>query len=659
MLMRFALVVGLTAATVTAQDQPTIPTFRTEANYVRVDVYPTLNGAPVPDLAKDDFEVLDDRRPQTIAQFERVALAGTNATTERTDPRTIDESREALQNPRARVFIVFLDTNQVERSGAYRVRQPLIDALNRLIAPDDLFAVMTPQMTPDMLTFVRKTTAFANELNRHWDWGRRDNPMAKDDWEHTCEANNPDKAALVEEAIARRRERQTLTGLADLQTFLRTVREERKAIVTVTNGWVLFRPNPALNVLRGTCGHETAAIDDAAAFRELADRANRANVSFYPIDPRGLAVFDASITRPLTPGPGPQIAGFNNALDPEVDRAQFQARRTSLQTIAAETDGLAMFNSNDLGAEFRKIVNDLSSYYLLGYYSTAKLDGRFHSISVHVKRRGVDVRARRGYLAATPDPVTASVARTGRGDAPGTIDREAVAVAAAMAPLSNFAREVPLRVQAAVGWRTTDPPTPFVVVEGELSATREFEELTKTGAVATVELTPTDGPSLATARTTLSPGVRAFRLTLLPSSPLPPGDYVIRMTARAADATVPMRETVQIHVAPGLVPSGALSFRRGQSTGNRDTPTADPRFRRNEQVRVEVPATTGAAGSARLLDRAGKPLPIPVATTMRADADGSRWQTAQLALASLAPGDYMIEMSDGDDRALAAFRVVP
>jgi len=52
-------------------------------------------------------------------------------------------------------------------------------------------------------------------------------------------------------------------------------------------------------------------------------------------------------------------------------------------------------SSNDLARSFRRIVDDLSSYYLLGYYSNGKLDGRFHTISVRVKRPGVQVRARR------------------------------------------------------------------------------------------------------------------------------------------------------------------------------------------------------------------------------------------------------------------------
>ena len=58
-----------------AQD-PQQPTFRTEANYVRVDVYPSSNGAPVTDLQKDDFEILEDGAPQTIDAFEHVMVAG-------------------------------------------------------------------------------------------------------------------------------------------------------------------------------------------------------------------------------------------------------------------------------------------------------------------------------------------------------------------------------------------------------------------------------------------------------------------------------------------------------------------------------------------------------------------------------------------------------
>jgi len=60
-----------------------------------------------------------------------------------------------------------------------------------------------------------------------------------------------------------------------------------------------------------------------------------------------------------------------------------------------------------------------------------------------------------------------------------------------------------------------------------------------------------------------------------------------------------------------------------------------------------------------LLDRTGKALAVPVATRLRTDADSSRWLTGQLAVAPLAVGDYVIELSKGSNRMLAAFSVVP
>src|SRR5205807_5706324 len=102
------------------------------------------------------------------------------------------------------------------------------------------------------------------------------------------------------------------------------------------------------------------------------------------------------------------------------------------------------------------------------------------------------------------------------------------------------------------------------------------------------------------------------------------------------------------------------------------------RFRRSDQIRVEVPTPRSGQISARLLDRTGKALALPVIAAVRDEADGSRWQTAQLALAPLAVGDYVIELmekpggagkargagtSGGSGaetkRTLVAFRVIP
>jgi len=72
-----------------------------------------------------------------------------------------------------------------------------------------------------------------------------------------------------------------------------------------------------------------------------------------------------------------------------------------------------------------------------------------------------------------------------------------------------------------------------------------------------------------------------------------------------------------------------------------------------------VPASSTAAVTARLLDRTGKPIAIPVTAAIRDEADGSHWRAAELALAPLAPGDYLIELSGAGERTLSAVRVLP
>ncbi len=247
--------------------------------------------------------------------------------------------------------------------------------------------------------------------------------------------------------IARRRERQTMSALEDLVRYLRGVREERKAILVVSEGWRLFPENPRLarqlycvvpagpkpdfdprtgrlttnpaptdaGTNPATCDAERqqlAYLDDEKQFRQFLDEANRANASFYPIDPRGLPVFDEPPVENLKTGkPAP---GTTSTPLPSVDAAGMSVRLTSMRRLAEATDGLAILNSNDLAGGLRRVTNDLSSYYLLGYYSSGKLDGKFHPISVRVKRPGVQVRARRGYLAATPEsaPTAAGVTAT-------------------------------------------------------------------------------------------------------------------------------------------------------------------------------------------------------------------------------------------------------
>ena len=711
----FAAAVLATATLAQTPPQPPQPTFRTEANYVRVDVFPTKGGAPVTDLAQADFEILEGGAPQQIEQFEHVQIGSAGPQETRREPNTVAESRQAAQNPRARVFVVFLDINHVDVEGSHNIRQPLVDALDKLIGPEDLVAVMTPEMSASGIAFARRTTTIAGFLERYWTWGERNQLVTKDPVEENYRICYPgsgpdrrcsdDDRGVADEMIERRREKLTLDALHDLVRYLRGVREERKAVIAITDGWRLFPSNaalarqlgcsvpqtsigidprtakPAANPVRPGGASEVscerdrqtlAYMDDEQSFRGLLDEANAANTSFYPVDPRGLVVFDEPIQKYTT---GRPVPGSTTVTPPSVDAARLRSRLTSLRTLADATDGLAIVDSNNLAEGFKRVVADLSSYYLLGYYSTGKLDGRFHPITVRVKRPGVNVRARRGYLAATPAAMAAAAGGRGAAalkggaaadpEAGAAAEAGARAIESAIGPLAGYTREVPLRLQVAAGWKPGDAASSAMWVVGELGGVATVGDTWNDGFEATLTLTTPADATVASGRVAVARGTRSFRVPLTVSQPLPPGDYVLRVGARAGPASIPTRDTLRITIPAAPDSVGAIFLRRGPSTGNRDVPTADLRFRRNEQVRVEIPTTTSNAVTARLLDRTGKPLAVPVTAALRDDADGSRWQTAQLALAPLAPADYVIEMTTGaggaggERRAIVAFRVVP
>ncbi|MGH9143917.1 MAG: hypothetical protein ACRD2I_22495, partial [Vicinamibacterales bacterium] len=199
-------------------------------------------------------------------------------------------------------------------------------------------------------------------------------------------------------------------------------------------------------------------------------------------------------------------------------------------------------------------------------------------------------------------------------------------------------------------------------VVGELGGVATIGDTWNDGFDATVTLTTTTDATVASGRMSVPRGIRTFRIAVTPSQPLVAGEYLLRVGARAGPASIPSREIARVTIPPAPDSTGALFVRRGPSTGNKDVPTADLRFRRSEQVRVEIPTGANESLTARLLDRTGKPLSVPVAAAARVDADGSRWITAQLALAPLAPGDYAIEITvgaGGERRLISAFRVVP
>ena len=567
------------------------PRFRAETNLVRVDAYATKDGVPVHDLTAADFEVFEDNAPQKIESFEHIVVQTGGPQEKRSEPTSVTAANALAADPRRRVFVIYLDTGHVDFSGSYRIQEPLIELMQRVMTEDDLVAIMTPEMSPSQLTFGRRTRVIEEGLRQNRLWGRQGRMIMvpEDDRERLYDSCWPPLiggggiSARAAAMITRRRERIVLDSLQDLIRHMGAIREGRTAVIAVTNGWLLYGPDESLTKLRVdpntgkyvdpipgtpppvgvgptgtiTTNHPTggkitdrtecekdqmdlAMADNARRFQNMFGEANRANVSFYPIDPRGLSAFDTTI---------------NQGVSLEADRAMLKGRAESLHLLALNTDGIALLDSNDLRKQIRRVADDLTSYYLMAYYSTnTRLDGKFRAIRVRSKRPGIEIRARRGYNS----PTAAEVAR-------------AKAVADVAVPEMN----------AAI-----------------------------TRALGTIE-------SHARAQG--------------------------RPTTRGAGEP--------------------LVFHRGPSTGNQIQPAAGRVFPRSTRLRIEIEAEAGIPiWSGAVLDRNGTKTVVPIATSERTDAaTGQRWLVADITLAPLGPGDYVVELTatsgSQQNKTLTAIRV--
>jgi VWFA-related protein len=699
-IVRLPVLLALLVVAVGAQQPPVppdpapaeqLPRFRGGANLVRLDAYVTIDGVAATDLAAADFEVLEDNVPQRIESFELIQPRGPASQNARVEPNTVAESRRMATERDARLFVLFMDIWHVQVAGSYRAQRPIINLLDRVIGQDDMVGLMTPEMSARNLTLARRSHTIESILKQEWFWGQRDQLNSIDPREEAikfCYPDDGESAGIAAEMIARRREGKTLSAIEDLIIHLEGIREERKFVVFLSEGWLLYRPNeqlarpvrqpgtrtavppggptsigtdptgrlridvgPAGAISWDSCERERAMLahtDHDTEFMRLLQRANRANVSFYPVDARGMVVFDEPIG-PARPAP------------PSVDAARLHTRQTALRTLAENTDGFAVLNTNNVSGALERMVADTSSYYLLGYYSTnTRLDGRFRKLAVRVKRPNVQVRARPGYLAPTEAEMASSRVDALMNGAPPGHSTIPPGLARALERLTPTRGTLPVRVQAAAG------PSQIVVTTELDASTVKLPEWQQGGRARIVMEHERGAAPPIEQQVTLEPGQRTF--TANPQgAPVAPGRYVVRLQLTPAAGSLPIQTTADVFVpdSAALISASGLASRRGPSTGLNYVQTADARFRRTERLRVEVPRISEQGiVTARVLGRDGQPLALAVALSERVDSTLQlRLIVADVQLAALAQGEYGLEVTleaEGKkESATYAFRLVP
>jgi VWFA-related protein len=643
------LVLATGAVRVQTQDRPT---FRGGVDLVRVDLYASQDGKPVTDLRPEEIEIREDGDLQRIESFERVEIAPGGPEETRIQPNSIRDSEQAATDPRARVFVLFLDSYHLEAQFSTQLMVPFRRFLEEALGPDDLVAVMTPEMDVTDLTFTRRSTVLAGLLGNTMEWmirDVRDLPLdEREEMYYRCYAQN------AQPLINRRREKLTLDALESLTTHLGIIRDERKTVLVATMGWELYGPNhdladremrggnmpipvaPVDPVVRGTDGRSAggtpertwaqceadrralALLDHTEKIRDITGEANRGNVSFYPITP----LRDSPL-----------------------------ARLSALRELAQNSDGVPIVNTNNIAEPMQRLIADTSFYYLVGYQSSKPPDGSFRTIRVSVTRPGVVVRARRGYR-SLPTGIT-----TPASPAP-SVPRPDAAVARALNSAASAHVPVPLRLRASA-WAAPGGTNRLWVV-AELDAATRREPAWRSPMRAEVIASAPDGSVL---RQTIEVPQGQHVVAVQPGDgrALPPGDYDVRVTLRAGGtSTETAADSVRVELPGSPSPLGdPIVLRAGPSGQARHVDTADLRFRRNERLRVEVPTTSGTSPDVAIVDRAGTRTQIPVNVSRRPDASGAfEWLVVDLALNPFAMSEYALVFTEGGDTRAVGFRIV-
>ena len=392
-----------------------VPIFRSGINFIRVDVIATDDdGNPVKDLTLDDFELFEDGELQEVESFQLVeinALPAPDAEPARPIFNEYDEEREAARTD-VRVLVIFFDDYHVRPENGIRAGMMLTEFLENNLVPTDLVGIMYPLMPLGALRLTRNHEAVIEALRNPG--GVKYDYRPRNGYEQTY-AHYP--TTIVE----RIRNDVSLSALKGLMIHLGGVREGRKHVMLVSEGYTNYVP-PQLrgsNATRGASRIENAAVGNAFAgdtrmeevheffensallldLREAFTTANRFNTAIYAVDPRGLAVSEFDVSQP--------------SVSMTTDRRSLQATQDSLYVLAANTDGRAIINRNDLIPGLEQMMSDASTYYLIGYNSSrSAVDGKYHTIDVKVKRDGVQVRNRKGFWAMTERDVERALTST-------------------------------------------------------------------------------------------------------------------------------------------------------------------------------------------------------------------------------------------------------
>ncbi|HTX35532.1 MAG TPA: VWA domain-containing protein [Bryobacteraceae bacterium] len=366
------------------------------------------SGNPVTGLKKSDFAVYEDGKPQEVSFAEFQKLEDTTippppeekptiglekrdqkpaAPAKPDQPKAVTVNQIAPEKPGdikykdRRLMVMFFDMTSMPLPDQVRAQTAAEKFLKTQMTKSDLMAIMT----------------FSSDINVVEDFTDDRDLLLKDIKKLTIgEGQGFDEQVSDDSASD--------TGAAFTQddTEFNIFNTDRQLSALESAVKMLGSLNEKKALVYFASGMTRNGTDNQAQLQATVNAALRANVSFYPIDARGL-VATAPLGDATKASPGG--SGMYTGSSARSAQSDFQGQQETLYSLAADTGGKALLDNNDLSVGIQQAQKDMSSYYILGYYShNDKLDGHFRTVKIAMRDPKLQARFskfdyRRGYYA--------------------------------------------------------------------------------------------------------------------------------------------------------------------------------------------------------------------------------------------------------------------
>ena len=348
------------------------------------------DGKPIEGLTAKDFSVTEDGMPQTIRFFEYQKLAEIDVTAP--PPKPVN-ALPLAKYPRAqispeqpgniryrdrRLLAMYFDMSAMPPGDQLRAFTAAQKFVRTKMAPSDLMAILMYDGGA-----VRVLEDFTDDRDR---LDSVIGTLIVGEDQNSGDTTNDDSTADTGAAF----------GQDDREFNIFNTDRQLSALQTAAK--MLGALNEKKALIYFASGLRLNGIDNQAQLHATINAAIRAGVSFWPIDARGL-VASAPLGDATRGSPGG--AGMYTGASAMAFTSNFQQSQDTLWSLAADTGGKALLDYNDLGKGIFEAEQAMSSYYVIGYYtSNASLDGKFRRIKITLNAGlSASLDYRQGYFA--------------------------------------------------------------------------------------------------------------------------------------------------------------------------------------------------------------------------------------------------------------------